>query len=107
MPTVELWGASLKPGARPMPGEFEKALATVNIACMASGVVGGVSKYYFFGQSTSGGETDADLAIAELSLLATSSRLSSIVKASSAAMGVAFFAELKRGILSSGLVVEQ
>jgi hypothetical protein len=104
MPTVEVWGASLRPGlapGRPAAGELEAALAAANIACMASGSVGGVAKYFFFAQEDGAGAPQ-HLAIAELSL--GGGRLSGIAKASSPAVGAELVKEAKRALAGTGLL---
>lgn len=113
--TVELWGATL--ANRPADGELEKSLSTRHIACMASGVVGGVSKYYFYGQAVSpedttigsiggpGSTSSTNLAIAEVSLPANSKRISAVIKASNPSLGLVFTEQFKAGVKATGLVV--
>jgi hypothetical protein len=73
---VEMMGATLK--APLGTGELERVLAASGIACMASGAVAGVAKYYFYAQE----EPSGKLAMAEVSVTAASLRLSAVIKAS-------------------------
>jgi hypothetical protein len=90
--TVDMWGATLR--AQPAQGELEKALSAQGIVCMASGTVGGVSKYYFFAQE----DATAQLFMAEVSVNIATLRLSAVLKAGDASLGEAFVAKIKEGL---------
>lgn len=86
--TLEVWGTTL--AAVPGAGELEKALAPKGIACMASGTVGGVTKYYFYAQPEASlplPPGEPPVVIAEVSLTAASCRLSAIIKGPEGAAG--------------------
>ncbi len=105
MATVEVWGATLT--SKPGDGDLEKALAPAHIACMASGTVGGVVKYYFYAQGDEGeGGSSASppLAIGEVSITASSLRLSAVVKASTPSVGSAFVEAFKKTLGETGFV---
>jgi hypothetical protein len=82
--TAEIWGTSLI--AAPGAGELEKLLLPAHIVCTASGNVGGVTKYYFYGldDASEGG------CVAEVSITLASSRLSAVVKAATPSVGAGF-----------------
>ena len=86
--TVEVWGAPLR--APPASGELEKALAGSGVVCLASGTVGGVSKYYFFAVTE-----DDKLCMVEVSGTLSSLRLSAVIKASETGVGGRFVSVVK------------
>lgn len=90
--TVDMWGATML--APPGPGQLEGALAKEAIACMASGVMTGVAKYYFYAQEESSGR----FCMAEVSLTLASLRLSVVLKAPDASLGAAFLEVFKRPV---------
>lgn len=78
---------------------MERSLLPRHLACMASGLVGGVRKYYFFAQGeddTAGGIVT--LAIGELTLTDATRRLSVVIKASTTHLGGNFLEALKEAL---------
>ena len=100
LPTVELWGATL--AVAPIDGELQALMSRIRFACLASGTVAGVSKYYFYAQGSGEGGSSATpltgsdvaspgattaLCIVEASVALSSLHLSLVVKASTPALG--------------------
>jgi len=94
LPAAEVFGMTLV--RAPRDGELERALAPHHVACMASGALGGVQKFYFFAQGE--GADAGSLGIAELSITLASLRLSALVKAAPPALGPLLVAALREGL---------
>lgn len=98
LPTVELWGCTLS--ALPPVGALEKALGSAGVACIASGALNGVSKFYFHAQEASPVPGDAGaLIMVEVTIAHSSLRLSAVVKAPGPFLG-ARFARLFRRLVA-------
>lgn len=111
LPTVELWGATL--AAAPIDGELQALMSRTRFACLASGTVAGVSKYYFYAQGIGEGGSSATpltgsaaasagaataLCIVEASVALSSLHLSLVVKASTPALGELCAAAIKSAL---------
>lgn len=89
--TVEVWGATLR---APLANkQMEETLGKANIRCMASGVIDGVQKYYFYAE-----DSDGALFMAEVSVTGSSMRVSAVIKAANAAKGAQFVAIFKQHV---------
>jgi len=89
--TVEVWGATLR---APLAGkQMEDTLGAGHIRCMASGVIDGVQKFYFYAEDAA-----AALFMAEVSVTAASMRVSAVIKAANAAKGAQFVTIFKQHV---------
>lgn len=100
---VELWGSGLS--RVPATGELEQLLARHRLACLASGTISGVSKYYFYAQMAVGAAGGAggggeQLLLAELSITHASLRLSAVLKAQSPGAVQPFLLLLRESLVS-------
>jgi hypothetical protein len=85
-------------------------LSQARFACMASGTVAGVSKYYFYAQQEEGSSSAAvsvgrnfpGLCIIELSVTLASMRLSLVVKAATPALGELCAERVKGALRDAG-----
>ena len=95
LPSSEIWGTTITRG--PRDGEMERSLQLHHLACMASGAVNGIHKYYFFAQNDILTDT-TNLVIGELTLTDSTKRLSVMIKATSPELGLFFLDALKEGL---------
>ena len=103
LPTVELWGATL--AAEPHNGELQALLDAARFACMASGTVAGVSKYYFYAQDAAPpaeAGSPPGLCIVEVSVTLASLHVSLVIKATSAELGRHCLAAISGALLAAG-----
>ena len=87
--TLDIVGGTLAKGVKGGESELESHLAPLHIRCIASGVVNGVTKQYFYALDTEGGE-EGGLFAAEITVTHSSGHVSALIKGPVGDKGVQF-----------------